>query len=121
MAILFDPTSRLLGEMIQHTALRHRVLASNLANVETPAYQAQEATFSVALEEAQGNAGSAARPALRTAVATDPDAAVREDGNSVDMDRQMVKLTQNSIWHSAMIQMLNSRFSLLKTAIKDRG
>jgi len=120
MSIVSDPTNTLLTEMIRATALRHRVLASNLANVETPGYEAQEMTFSRALAEARGsNPQRAGGPvSIQTAIETDTDASPRRDGNSVDLDRQMVKLAQNTGWHTAMIQILSNRFSMLKAAIR---
>jgi flagellar basal-body rod protein FlgB len=123
MNLLFDPTSRLLGEMIQGTALRHRVLAANLANAETPDYQAQDVTFSAVLDDAT-RAGAAANPTVagaRATVAAEPDAPVRRDGSTVDLDRQMVKLAQNTGWHNAMLQILAGRFAMMRTAIRDRG
>jgi len=123
MSIVFDSTSSLLTEMIRATALRHRILAENLANAETPGYEAQEMTFSRALAEARGsNAQTPGSPAsIRTAVEPDAEARARRDGNTVDLDRQMVKLAQNTIWHNAMVQILASRISMLKAAIRDRG
>jgi flagellar basal-body rod protein FlgB len=123
MTLLIDPTSRLLAEMIQGTALRHRVLAGNLANVETPGYQAQDVSFSVALEEAGrvaaggGNAPSRVQPTITT----DAEAPIRRDGSTVDLDRQMVRLSQNTQWHNAMLQILASRFTQMKTAIKGQA
>lgn len=123
MSILFDPTSGLVTEMIRLTALRHRVLAANLANVETPGYQAHEATFAKTLAEAQGGGLQRAdrTPDIQTVVGPDPDAVPRRDGNTVDLDRQMVKLVQNTNWHTTLIQILTSRFAMLKAAIRDRG
>jgi flagellar basal-body rod protein FlgB len=123
MSLLFDPTSRLLGEMIQGTALRHRVLAANLANAETPEFQAQDVSFSAVLDDA-ARAGAGANPAVvgvRSTVTADADAPVRRDGSTVDLDRQMVKLAQNTEWHNAMLQILAGRFAMMKTAIRDRG
>lgn len=118
MSILVDPTSRLLDEMIQATALRHRVLAANVANVETPGYQAQEVTFAQALDEARGPGSHGSTvPHVRPSVVADPEAPLRRDGNNVDLDRQMVKLTRNTTWHTAMIQILTSRFAALKAAM----
>jgi flagellar basal-body rod protein FlgB len=118
MQLLVDGTTRLLAEMIQATALRHHVLASNVANVETPGFQAQEVSFQRML----GDAATlpTARERVQAAVVPDPEAVPRRDGNSVDLDRQMVKLSQNAGWHMAMLQMLNSRFNLIKTAMRDR-
>jgi flagellar basal-body rod protein FlgB len=123
MGILFDPTSGLVAEMIRATAVRHRILASNLANVETPGYQAQEATFSSALAEAQGHGARGAGLPLSVGVVLkpDPEAPPRRDGNNVDLDRQMVKLAQNTIWHTALIQILTSRLSMMKAAVRERG
>lgn len=120
MSIIADPTNTLLTEMIRATALRHRILATNLANVETPGYQAQEMTFSSALAEAgELNAQASNRPLpVQTLVGVDAQATPRRDGNTVDLDRQMVKLAQNTTWHTAMIQILASRFSGIRAAIR---
>lgn len=123
MQILFDRTSRLLGQMIEGTALRHRVLAANLANAETPEYRAQDVTFSSVLDEAQrrGGADPAPAPTMKATAVPDSEAAARRDGNTVDLDRQMVKLAQNTQWHNAMLQILAGRFATMKSAIRDRG
>jgi flagellar basal-body rod protein FlgB len=123
MSLLIDPTSRLLTEMIQGTALRHRVLAGNLANVETPGYQAQDVSFSVALEEAgRAAAGDDGGPSrVQATVTTDAEAPIRRDGSTVDLDRQMVRLSQNTQWHNAMLQILASRFTQMKAAIKGQA
>jgi flagellar basal-body rod protein FlgB len=123
MQILFDPTNQLLTQMIHGTGLRHRVLAANLANAETPGYQAQDVTFAAALEHAEQGRLRGTVPAVRmeATVAHDAEAAVRRDGNTVDLDRQMVKLTQNTGWHNAMVQILAGRLAMMKTAIRDRG
>jgi flagellar basal-body rod protein FlgB len=123
MNLLIDPTSRLLAEMIQGTALRHRVLAGNLANVETPGYQAQDVRFSVALEEA-GHAAADERTAssrVQSTITADADIPIRRDGGTVDLDRQMVRLSQNTQWHNAMLQILASRFTQMKSAIKGQA
>jgi flagellar basal-body rod protein FlgB len=117
---IFDPTSRLLGDMIQGTALRHRVLAANLANAETPGYEAQEVSFSAVLdaENRSGPTGGAPAIQVKTTVAPDGDGPIRRDGSTVDLDRQMVKLAQNTSWHVAMLQILAGRFATMKTAIR---
>ncbi|MFB3816376.1 MAG: flagellar basal body rod protein FlgB [Candidatus Methylomirabilales bacterium] len=114
MSVVFDPTSHLLGEMVRVTAQRHRVLAANLANVETPDYRAQEASFAVALDEARGGAR------VELSVGPDADAVPRRDGNSVDLDRQMVKLAQNTGWHLGVLQILANRLGLMRTVITSR-
>ena len=121
MQLLFDPTSRLLSQMIEGTGLRHRVLAANLANAETPGYQAQDVRFSAILEDARGGgqAGEATGVRMQPTVVQDAEAPVRRDGSTVDLDRQMVKLAQNTGWHNAMLQILAGRLAIMRSAIKD--
>jgi flagellar basal-body rod protein FlgB len=120
MATIFDPTSGLLSEMIRATAVRHRILASNLANVETPGYEAQEVAFDKLLAEAQGQPAGrpAAPPGIRPVVRADPDGVSRRDGNTVDLDRQMVKMAENTLWHNGLVQILAQRLNVMKAAIK---
>jgi flagellar basal-body rod protein FlgB len=78
--------------------------------------------FSVVLDDAQRRREETAGVArLRASVIPDADATVRRDGNSVDLDRQMAKLTQNTGWHNAMLQILAGRLATLKSAIRDRS
>ncbi len=119
MRIVFDGTSELLTEMIQGAALRHRILAGNIANVDTPGYQPKDASFSAALAEANRTSGAAqGPPRIQATEVSEPDGLARRDGNSVHLDRQMAKLAQNTLWHNSMLQMLSTRIALLKTAIK---
>jgi flagellar basal-body rod protein FlgB len=120
MPVLFDPTSDLLSDMIRATTVRHRILASNLANVETPEYEAQEVAFEKVLAEAQGQSGGspAEVPGVRPVVRPDPDVAIRRDGNTVDLDRQMTKLAENTLWHNGLVQILVNRMNVMKMAIK---
>ena len=120
MAALFDPTSDLLSDMIRATTVRQRILASNLANVETPGYEAQEVTFDKVLAEARGQAAGAPAelPEVQPVVRPDPDVAIRRDGNTVDLDRQMTKLAENTLWHNGLVQILVTRMNMMKMAIK---
>ena len=120
MAVLFDPTSDLLSDMIRATTVRQRILASNLANVETPGYEAQDVTFDKVLAEVRGTSGrsSAEVPGVQPVVRPDPDGAIRRDGNTVDLDRQMAKLAENTLWHNGLVQILVSRMNVMKSAIK---
>lgn len=118
MQLLFDETSRLLSEMIRAASLRHEVLSRNIANIDTPGYRPMEVSFGEELRLAS-EAGDAAATIVRASVVADPAAgAGRYDGNAVDLDRQMAKMAENALWHNVLIQTLNSRMNLLRTAIR---
>ncbi len=118
MPLLFDETSSLLTGMIRAASLRHHVLARNVANIDTPGFRPSEVQFSEELRLAS-EAGERSAVVVRTAVLPDPAAGTgRYDGNAVDLDRQMAKMAENALWHNAMIQILNSRINMLRTAIR---
>jgi flagellar basal-body rod protein FlgB len=118
-SVLFDPTMRGLAEALTLHQRRHEVLASNLANVETPGYRAQELDFASTLKAAFDASGPE-RPGGRPSpdVVADPSAPPRADGNTVDVDLQMAKLSQNGGRYVALAKILQQRIQLLKFAIE---
>lgn len=118
MQLLFDETSRLLGEMIRAASLRHQVLSRNIANIDTPGYRPMEVNFGEELRLASEAGDSPASIVRATVVADSTAGAGRYDGNGVDLDRQMEKMAENALWHNAMIQILNSRMNFLRTAVR---
>ncbi len=117
MRIVFDETNRLLGEMVRGAATRHHILSGNLANVDTPGYEPKDISFTAVLDRARQAAGAGAVQ-VQTSVVSEPDGPAREDGNTVQLDRQMAKLAQNTLWHNSMLQMLSTRMALVRSAIK---
>lgn len=118
MQLLFDETSDLLTEMVRTASLRHQVLARNIANIDTPGYRPMDVRFEETLRLAS-EGGQPSATVVRATVTADQTGGVgRYDGNAVDLDRQMAKMAENALWHNALIQILNSRMSVLRTAIR---
>ncbi|PWB80338.1 MAG: flagellar biosynthesis protein FlgB [Candidatus Methylomirabilota bacterium] len=118
MTLLFDETASLLTDMIRAASLRHQILSRNIANVETPGYRPLEVRFEEELRLAS-EAGEPSATVVRAVVTDDRiGGAGRYDGNTIDLDRQMAKMAENALWHNAMIQILNSRITTLRTAIR---
>lgn len=113
---------------------RQALIASNIANADTPHYQARDINFSAALEEA-----SRARPATPIAT-TSPGHLAPElvaprstlqfaqyavpsqtalDGNTVDLDRERASFAQNSILHQLAVTSLDDELKEFKMAIAD--
>jgi len=128
MSALFSQTVELLRSAVEFAGRRHEVLAKNLANVETPGYRAQDVVFQQELEGVlRGRVipVSFAPPAdgaqaLRPVVVYSNDTQRRVDGNDVDLDKQMVRVSQNTGYHNAMVQILLNQFNALKLAISGR-
>jgi len=127
MSPLHDATARILTKSLDAAALRHRVIADNLANVETPGFKARDVAFSehlqAALESAQDEADAASAHAALEAVeptlVLSTDGAPSMDGNTVDVDVEMTKLTENAGVYTATAQMLRARLEMLRTVINE--
>ncbi len=108
---------------------RQQVLASNIANADTPGYIARDFDFASALRQASGpGTGAPAQtdarhlrlggndprnPAMGYAVQTQPS----EDGNSVDLDRERANFVDNSIRYESTLRFINSNVKTMLSAI----
>jgi flagellar basal-body rod protein FlgB len=108
---------------------RQQVLASNIANADTPGYVARDFDFTAALKDATGmsTAGpqqtnakhmslgnqNARNPTMAYAVQTQPS----QDGNSVDLDRERANFLDNSIRYESTLRFINSNVKTMISAI----
>lgn len=128
---LFDKTTNALATSLSMRQLRHNITASNVANAETPGYQAKKMDFEGALQRALdldgGNAMSTSNPdhfaiggnsvsKMRPDIYADPDGAVNNDGNTVDVEKEMSALSENAIMYKAALQLINKKMAALKYA-----
>jgi flagellar basal-body rod protein FlgB len=107
----------LLTQVLNASSLRHRVIAQNVANVNTPGYQRREVAFEDALAKSLAQPGGARLPEAKVIEVEGPE---RVDGNTVDIDREMGDLTKNSLLYQAAAQLLNSRLASLRAAVAGR-
>ena len=130
---------------VQSTALalrvqRQQVLASNIANADTPGYKAVDFDFTRAMRNAVGGTQAASAPAVTAAVtaaghvsgsrsayaglSTDYTTQYRmpaqpsADGNSVDMDLERARFAENSVKYEAALKFLNGQIKTLLSAIQ---
>ncbi|MGI9516981.1 MAG: flagellar basal body rod protein FlgB [Pirellulaceae bacterium] len=100
-----------LSAMLQQAEVRHRVVSQNIANVNTPGYRNLDVSFQESLDKL------ASDPALQAIVEETQGLVMREDGNNVDLDRELGKLTKNSLQFETYSHLLLAKFSLLRSAI----
>ena len=114
---IFGPVIQGLGAALDMYQARHRVLAENVANAETPGFRARDLDFASALTRAferdgAGEARGAGEPVVDTR------ATVKIDGNSVDLDTEMARLSENTMKEVALTRILARKFESLKLAIQ---
>ncbi|MCB5362813.1 flagellar basal body rod protein FlgB [Pusillimonas sp. CC-YST705] len=130
-----DPISRDLDFFQNAISLRQQrqeVLATNIANADTPNYKARDFDFSQALLKAGGGSSSSSLPLARTsdrhlpgvagagaAVPLQYRQAVQPslDGNTVDMDVERVQFADNTSRYQADLTLISQRLKSINAAL----
>jgi len=117
-------------------AQRQQLLASNIANADTPNYKARDIDFAQALQGALGKAAGVPAPALAKTAATHLDGGAGEttiggapllyrniaqgnvDGNTVDMDVERNQFTDNALRYEAGVTVIGIQIRNLLAAIQ---
>jgi flagellar basal-body rod protein FlgB len=121
---LFGTMMEGLGQALDLYQARHKVLAENVANADTPGYRARDLDFGAALAQAfesGSETGSSAptAPAAPPEAVVDARATVKPDGNSVDIDTEMARMSENAMKMVALAQIISRKYTGLRSAITD--
>lgn len=113
------PGLTLLTPLLDAATLRHRVIAQNVANVNTPGYRRRAVEFEADLAKALATPDPHAvqRVKPRVVIADGPE---RVDGNTVDIDQEMNSLSKNALIYQAAAQIIASRIAALRAAVAGR-
>lgn len=127
-------TDRALGihpQALEVASRRMELLASNIANADTPGYKARDLDFRAALSQAAGEqgAGQVAATHPRHLQTGAPGSVTGQalyrvpshaalDGNTVDSQQEHATFAENAIRYQASLDFINSRISSLRKAIK---
>ena len=121
-----------LERVLSFTEARHKVLAANIANAETPGYRRQDLpvrAFKQRLREALRKRIS--RPG-RFSMGPVPKRAeraeagiyagmLRHDGNNVSVDKEMALLARNALLHNTVAALLRGKYATLRRAVTGRS
>ncbi len=125
--MLFDSTMKYLQQSLDVTSLRHSVIASNIANADTPNYKAKHIPFKNILNLAQKNDITLdttnsmhikSNEGFKNIIKQDNDSYLqRNDKNNVNMDTEMILLAKNTILFNALTNMEKFKFNQYKDLI----
>ena len=110
---MLDQLSNQLDSYLTLVSQRQKLVASNIANADTPGYQTKDIDFEAQLHAALQTAGANPSP---TAI-TVPGLRVKNDGNNVDLDRESRLLSENAMRFNMATQFLRANLKDLHTAI----
>ena len=120
------------GQALSLRSERQRLIASNIANADTPGYVARDFSFAQALREASGaapaagvlaatrvghlagNTGARSEPNLLYATPSQTNL----DRNTVDMDRERANFADNAVKYEATLRFINGNVRTMLDAIK---
>jgi len=116
---------KILEGHIKFSSQRHGVIASNIANVDTPGYRAHDIKFCDALSKATlevctthpRHIPSPEQPAFST-LAEPIQQSHWGDENNVELDMEVAKMTENAVFFQAATTLLSKNISMYKAAMR---
>jgi flagellar basal-body rod protein FlgB len=111
------PQMDLLSKLLDVAELRHRVIAQNVANVNTPGYRRQEVAFEDALGDVLKQGNDHGAKGIQARIVEAAGDAARADGNTVDIDDEMGRLDKNTLLYRMFAQILTNKLATMRSAI----
>lgn len=128
---IFDKTLQGLQQSVNMRQVKHNITSANIANAETPGYHARKMDFEESLARAldlegfgqptnikEGDIvkGGTSISSVTPDIYENPEGQMSNDGNTVNMEKEMVDLVDNSIMYKAAISLINKKLAALRYA-----
>jgi flagellar basal-body rod protein FlgB len=131
LEFLQDQTMEAMASYMTRLSKRQQVVASNIANIDTPGYRTKDISFHATIEQLlapgtipmkathpEHNSMQELRFAPVEPEVFEPDGLqMRPDHSNVDLDREMLKLSETSFGYSMMAQFLKGKFKTIASSI----
>lgn len=126
---LFSNTVSTLENALNYSSLKQKIVSQNIANVDTPNYKAKDVSFKAVFQATLGQSFEAKRTdgrhfEFKSRNGAFPGTVIKnnvnynENGNSVDLDKEMSDLATNQIYFNALTERINGKFNSLQTVIR---
>ncbi|MEP7205995.1 MAG: flagellar basal body rod protein FlgB [Casimicrobiaceae bacterium] len=112
-----DQMFRFNTEALKLRSQRQELLASNIANADTPQYKAVDIEFGQALAAAVSGSETPGRPAAPAVLYRVPSQSSL-DGNTVDMDAERGHFADNTVRYEAALRVLNAQIKTMLAALQ---
>lgn len=94
------------------TELRSKVIANNIANINTVGYKRKYVNFEDTLTDKLEDA--------KIEVKAEKNTSMREDGNNVDLENEKVNQAATTLQYNALVSLTNSKIAMTKSIISGR-
>lgn len=126
---MIDKTMQAAKSALDGLSQRQNAISRNIANIDTPGYQAQTINFEEALNKALKPSGTSLSlnrtqaahlemPKTETnfnSISYRPGGSERADGNNVDLDVELTDMSETNIVYQAVTAAIKKKFDLLTT------
>jgi flagellar basal-body rod protein FlgB len=136
MSIIISEAHELMKEALNYRAQRQDMIASNIANADTPFYRPQDISFEEMLAEKKEKMFSQETPTLEMATTNGSHLQAqhaqssgsvklffrdghmaRNDGNSVDLDVETTEMSKNSVMFNALVASVKKSSNIFRSVI----
>ena len=110
---MVESVSQSLEKYMDVLSARQKLVASNIANIDTPGYRTKDLDFQTEFNNLLNGSSSAPKPQDVTGLR------IKNDGNNVNLDREMRLLAENSIRFSVASNLAKGELRTMKSAIHE--
>lgn len=120
-----------LQKGLEASSMRQHVLSNNVANIDTPNFKRSDVDFQAVLSTVLGERNENLDMKLTSiqhipgladrggaGVVMDQSTSLRNDGNNVDVDREMTNVAENGLYYNSLTRTISSQLGLLRMVIK---
>lgn len=122
-SIIFDGvTSNMLKKSLDMCSINHRVIAMNMANINTIGYQPLTFDFNAAMKSLEQAGAGASKPSEVANNIRNLDVEryqyPSDSGNNIEIDKEMIRLAENMTHYQALITARKSYGAIMSMAIR---
>lgn len=126
--LLNQGNAPLLERTLEFTAQRHRLIAENVVNVDTPGYQQKDLSvekFQAMLrrrveDRRNGPPGGTGFGDIDGELENPQRGILFHDGNNRSMEQLMSDQAKNALLHNMVVELLKKQFTSLENALRER-
>ncbi len=128
---LDGPVLNVLQKGLEASSMRQQVLSNNVANIDTPNFKRSDVDFQAVLGTALGETSGVLPMKLTvpkhlhgleegngSGIVTERETTLRNDGNNVDVDREMTYVAENGLYYNSLTRTISSQLGLLRMVLK---
>ncbi|MCY9203186.1 flagellar basal body rod protein FlgB [Bacillus atrophaeus] len=123
---LFSGTIQNLENALGRANIKQKVITNNIANIDTPNYKAKKVSFQNLLNQESSRLESVktdyrhvdfSDAGSKGSIVANSNTAYQQNGNNVDVDKEMTDLAENQINYQALVERMSGKFNSLKTVL----